>query len=204
MKANATSCPDQGVASSPAQASNCSPRTPAPIPYSVASGFPVLFNARLKNIYTVPAYEYSGLVKCLYHGGPFIDPEARDSGDGHDAALLGALEPFVEHVRQYVREHLPLLDPSQPAILETCCYTITPDSQPIMDRLGGSPANGAPSSVVVGAGYSGSGFKHSPASGHILSSLALGTETELPSGYLVSKYRIDRFGAGNYQQGARL
>lgn len=56
-----------------------------------------------------------------------------------------------------MREHLPLLDHSKPAILETCMYTMSPDSNPIIDRLA--------CNLAVGCGFSGSGFKHSPATG---------------------------------------
>ena len=71
-------------------------------------------------------------------------------------------------------EHLPLLDHRQPAIQETCMYTMTPDGEPVIDRL--------PDVIIAGCGFSGSGFKHSPASGRMLAMLALGREEELPAG----------------------
>ena len=47
---------------------------------------------------------------------------------------------------------------------------------------------------MVGIGYSGSGFKHSPASGKILASLALGTEkTEVLKGFQLERYSLKRF-----------
>ena len=47
---------------------------------------------------------------------------------------------------------------------------------------------------MVGIGFSGSGFKHSPASGKILASLALGNEkTELPDGFQLERYSLKRF-----------
>ena len=146
--------------------------------YSVASGFPVLFNARLTNIYGVPSYEYPGLVKVLSHVGPDSDPDTRDEPD---------IQPFIDHVCKYVEEHLPLLEHARPAIVERCMYTCTPDDTPIMDAFA--------SNVVIGCGYSGSGFKHSPASGHMLSALALGTSGGLPEGYRLAKYTLARFGS---------
>ena len=52
--------------------------TTASATYSVANNFPVIFNARLTNIYGVPSFEYPGLVKVLSHLGPKVDPDARD------------------------------------------------------------------------------------------------------------------------------
>jgi len=50
--------------------------------------------------------------------------------------------------------------------------------------------------VVVGCGYSGSGFKHSPASGLMLARLAQEKEAQLPAGLreqLRVKYRYGRY-----------
>jgi sarcosine oxidase/L-pipecolate oxidase len=69
--------------------------------YSASGGLPVLFNARLTGIYGLPSYEYPGLVKMLYHGGPETDPETRD---------MVSVEEYVAKVACYVRDRLPLLD----------------------------------------------------------------------------------------------
>ena len=145
--------------------------------HGVANGFPILFNARLTDIYVLPSCEYPGLVKVLFHGGPETDPDSVD---------LGTVGPYVEQVSDYVRDHLPLLDHQEPAILESCFYTMTPDHQPILDQLGDH--------LVVGAGFSGSGFKHSPATGWMLAALALGREEDLPEGFMTDRYALDRFG----------
>ena len=72
-----------------------------------------------------------------------------------------------------------------PAILEKCLYTITTDSQPIVDHYG--PA------VILGCGFSGSGFKNSPAWGKMLTCLALSKEKEIPEWFQIEKYRLQRF-----------
>ena len=64
-------------------------------------------------------------------------------------------------------------------------YTCTPDNLPIFDKI--------EENIVLGAGFSGSGFKHSPSTGKILSSLALGKENDLPQGYQRSRFKLDRF-----------
>jgi len=144
--------------------------------YSASSGFPILFNARLTGVYGLPSYEYHGLVKMLFHGGPRADPDARD---------LASFRPYVKKVRRYVRKHFKLLDHRKPAILETCMYTMTPDSNPILDRL--------TDNVVVGCGFSGSGFKHAPATGWLLAALALEQEESIPEGFRSDRYAMDRF-----------
>jgi sarcosine oxidase len=63
---------------------------------------------------------------------------------------------------------------------------MTPDHQPILDQLGDH--------LVVGAGFSGSGFKHSPATGWMLAALALDGEEDLPEGFMTDRYALDRFG----------
>jgi sarcosine oxidase/L-pipecolate oxidase len=144
--------------------------------HSAANGFPILFNARLTGIYGLPSCEYPGLVKMLYHGGPETDPNTRD---------LVSFADYVEKVSHYVRDHLPHLDHQKPAILESCMYTMSPDGFPIIDRL--------TDNLVVGCGFSGSGFKHSPATGWMLASLALGQEKDMPEGFRSDRYLLDRF-----------
>ena len=112
----------------------------------------------------------------LYHGGPETDPDSRD---------LAPFEPYVKKVKRYVREHLPQLDHDKPAILETCMYTMTPDGDPIIDRVDDS--------LAVGCGFSGSGFKHAPATGKMLAALTLGQEKTIPEGFRADRYVIDRF-----------
>lgn len=150
------------------------PIAPGPV-YSVSRGFPVLFNARLAGVYCVPTYEYPGMVKVVVHDGVEVAPESRDSAD-----ISGALSK----VQAYVKNHLPHLEPSA-SIIEKCFYTLTQDNQPIMDEI-------APN-IIVGAGYSGSGFKYSPACGLILANLALGRAQQLPSGYQLERYQLARF-----------
>jgi sarcosine oxidase/L-pipecolate oxidase len=144
--------------------------------YSASGGLPILFNARLTGIYGLPACEYPGLVKMLFHGGPETDPDTRD---------LASFKPYIKKVKNYVREHLGFLESRKPTILETCMYTMTPDSNPIIDRLA--------ENVVVGCGFSGSGFKHAPATGWMLAALALEQDESIPDGFRSDRYVMERF-----------
>ena len=79
------------------------------------------------------------------------------------------------------------MDASRPAIEERCMYTVTPDRYPIIDKREGFKR------TFVGVGFSGSGFKHAPASGYILAMLALGRESELPKDFDHANYKVGRF-----------
>ena len=144
--------------------------------YRAAGGVPILFNARLTGVYALPSCEPHGHVKVLFHGGPEANPDSMD---------LAALDPYIEKVSRYVKDHLPLLEHRQPALLETCKYTMTPDNEPILDHFADN--------LVIGCGFSGSGFKHSPATGYMLASLALDRADTLPEGFMARRYALERF-----------
>jgi sarcosine oxidase len=93
-------------------------------------------------------------VKAGWHGvGPVADPDARTFQP--EPTQLAALQ-------RYVRDWLPGADPDalEPV---SCTYTTTDDENFVLDRVG---------PVVVGAGFSGHGFKFTPAVGRILADLA--------------------------------
>ncbi len=95
--------------------------------------------------------------------GPVVDP-----ADGPFAVDPSALGPIAA----YVERRLPGLR-ARPVAPETCLYTMTPDEDFVVDRVG---------KVVVGAGFSGHGFKFAPLIGEALAALALGEDPGLPPG----------------------
>ncbi|XP_041348160.1 peroxisomal sarcosine oxidase-like [Gigantopelta aegis] len=128
------------------------------------------------DIYGLPCEEYPGHVKICLHHGPEIDPDNRD----------GVPDSWVlDLITKYVRDHFPGLETCSPSIVETCIYTNTPDKHPILDK------HPRWKNIIIGAGFSGHGFKLSPVVGKILGQFALG---ETPS-YDVTPFRIDRFKA---------
>jgi glycine/D-amino acid oxidase-like deaminating enzyme len=61
---------------------------------------------------------------------------------------------------------------------------------PIIDRVGDS--------LAVGCGFSGSGFKHAPATGKMFAALTLGQEETIPERFWADRYVIDRFEKGGH------
>ncbi|BDZ48054.1 N-methyltryptophan oxidase [Frondihabitans sucicola] len=108
-------------------------------------------------------YWYSGVygmltpgtgVKAGWHGtGLPIDPDARTFTS--EPAQLAALQ-------RYAREWLPGVDPERFEEI-SCTYTSTDTADFVLDRVG---------PITVGAGFSGHGFKFTPAVGRILADLA--------------------------------
>ncbi|XP_040472553.1 peroxisomal sarcosine oxidase [Falco naumanni] len=128
------------------------------------------------SIYGLPALEYPGLVKVCYHHGSPADPEERDR------APPGAPHPYVTLLSNFISSYLPRLEP-QPAVVETCLYTNTPDEDFILDR------HPKFSNIIIGAGFSGHGFKLAPVVGKLLCELSLGEE---PS-HSTAPFAITRF-----------
>ncbi|NRD25877.1 FAD-dependent oxidoreductase [Frigoribacterium sp. VKM Ac-2836] len=97
-------------------------------------------------------------VKAGWHGaGPVVHPDRR------------SFEPDpgqLEQLRRYAREWLPGVDAETAAPI-SCTYTTTDDEDFVLDRVG---------PVVVGAGFSGHGFKFTPLVGSILVDLVEGAE----------------------------
>ena len=95
-------------------------------------------------------------VKIGEHGtGPEVHPDRR-SFDPDPAA--------TDRLVDYAAEWLPGVDPTRPEPL-TCLYTTTADSNFVIDRIG---------RVTVTAGFSGHGFKFTPAIGELVADLVQG------------------------------
>ncbi len=106
-------------------------------------------------------------VKAGWHGvGPVMDPDER------------TFEPIphqMEALVRYAQEWLPGVDPST-AVPISCTYTTTPNEDFVLDHFG---------PLVVGAGFSGHGFKFTPAIGRVLKDIVDG-------GVAPERFRADR------------
>lgn len=106
-------------------------------------------------------------VKVGFHRvGDDVDPDARPHRPTHQLRLA-----------DYVREWMPGLDAAS-AVPISCTYTSTDDGTFVLDRRG---------RVVVGAGFSGHGFKFAPGVGAVLADLALD-----PSARAAEAFRLAR------------
>ena len=92
-------------------------------------------------------------IKVGFHGtGPSVDPDTRSFQP----------EPTgMAELRDYVREWIPGADPDDASWI-SCTYTTTPTSDFVIDRVG---------PLVVLAGFSGHGFKFTPAIGELAADL---------------------------------
>jgi sarcosine oxidase/L-pipecolate oxidase len=129
---------------------------------------------QMAEYYGVPSDEYTDLFKFCSHTGVDIDhPDQRDSVD---ASL------YVRKPAEFLANHFQHVQ-TKPAIVEICLYTVTPDDDFVLDK---HPKHG---NVVIGAGFSGHGFKFGAVVGEILGSFLL--NRQLP--FDLNKFRIDRF-----------
>ena len=116
-----------------------------------------------------PAGVASGVKLGAHVGGRPIDPST------------GPFPPD-EHLEHLLAEHIAQRFPGlipEPLGPETCLYTMTPDEDFVLDRIG---------PLVIGAGFSGHGFKFGPLIGETLAALATGREPAFDLG----RFRLDR------------
>jgi len=100
-----------------------------------------------------------------------------------DAVVRDVLPGDEDEFRPFVERVLP--DANGPLLaLATCLYANSADGHFILDR---HPEH---ERVVLGAGFSGHGFKFAPVIGEALADLAIEGRTDLPIGFL----GLSRFG----------
>ncbi|XP_078081026.1 peroxisomal sarcosine oxidase isoform X2 [Mustelus asterias] len=146
--------------------------------YGIRKGFPCfirIFDSVQHHIFGLPSNEYPGLMKVCYHSGSDADPDERDIMFQHSSEDVNILSNFLSR-------EFPGLDP-KPAIIESCMYTMTPDQDFILDH---HPEH---NNIIIGAGFSGHGFKLAPVVGKVLCELSAGKE---PS-YDLSPFKMRRF-----------
>ncbi|XP_072979058.1 probable sarcosine oxidase [Typha angustifolia] len=142
-------------------------------------GFPTFASYGQPYIYGTPSSEFPGLIKIAMHGGQPCDPDCRDWTS--NSGIL------VDAVRAWIKEFLPdLVEAGRPVMTQACMYSMTPDGDFVIDFLGGELGK----DVVVGAGFSGHGFKMGPAVGRILADLAIDGEAK---GVDLRWFRMARF-----------
>ena len=94
-------------------------------------------------------------------------PGRRGHPDGDDRKVSAE---FRAQAREFLSAHLPALSSAPVAWEHVCFYSGTADRDFILDRT--------PEGFVLGAGFSGHGFKFGPLVGRMLAQMALGVEPE--------------------------
>ncbi|XP_020109922.1 probable sarcosine oxidase isoform X1 [Ananas comosus] len=133
---------------------------------SAAAGFPTFASYGEPYIYGTPSLEFPGLIKIAMHGGSPCDPDRRSwaAGTGPGGAAVEAVRAWIGRV---MGGHVESAD--GPAMSQACMYAMSPDEDFVVDFLGGEFGD----DVVVGAGFSGHGFKMGPVIGKILAEMAV-------------------------------
>ncbi|HXF62210.1 MAG TPA: N-methyl-L-tryptophan oxidase [Caldilineaceae bacterium] len=151
---------------------------PARDPAAFAVGvFPIFIASLLPHFYGFPIWERPGALKlAVEQTTRVVDPDAERT---IDEALLADLAALVV-------AHLPDVDPT-PVHVEPCLYTETPTRDFIIDRHPQYPQ------IVIAAGFSGRGFKHTIAIGQLLNDLAYSEPGVYASPFWLERYRLTRF-----------
>lgn len=143
---------------------------PADATWDVARGNSTFF-------FETPAGQFYGFPRL--DGGTIKVAEHTGGDSVADPLTVGRTQHAddLARVASFLREHLPAIDP-RPAGFSVCMYTRTPDCHFCIDRHPEWP------NVIVGAGFSGHGFKFTSVLGEALADLALDGKTSLPVGFL--------------------
>lgn len=147
-----------------------------PAAYAVGT-FPIFITALEDHLYGFPIWERAGSIKvALEQTARTVDP------DGPRAVDDGLLARLSARVATY----LPGADPA-PVHVEPCLYTETPTRDFVIDRHPHHPQ------IVIAAGFSGRGFKHTIAVGKLLVDLAFSDAGVYGGPFWQDSYRITRF-----------
>jgi len=109
------------------------------------------------DVWGLPSLEYPGLVKICLHNGAETDPDTRDGV---------STEHLKQFLKEFIGEHFPDVEP-EVAVEESCIYTLTPDQNPIIDRVTDKK------NILIAVGFSGMGFKLGPVTGRMLADMAM-------------------------------
>ena len=142
--------------------------------------------------YSMPVYKdlaSPGMLYCRSYGGSQM---LVSEGTVGEKLPPGETEQgdipldYVAAVGEQVAARFPAYAEAGLASSWTGVYDVTPDWNPVLGRIGGVEG------LVAGFGFSGHGFKLSPAVGRVLAQEALGLATDVP----LAPYALERFARG--------
>ncbi|MEO7241856.1 MAG: FAD-binding oxidoreductase [Variovorax sp.] len=158
------------------------------VPEPYLPTYPVLKDMASASMVYARCYGRRQLLASAGLSGRQADPDERQADVSLDA---------IANLGEQVATRLRSFDEAGVASTWTGLYDVTPDWNPVLGRLPGCEG------IRVGFGFSGHGFKLSPAIGRLLAQSALGLETDVS----LVPYRFERFSEGDllvgrYGQGA--
>jgi sarcosine oxidase subunit beta len=136
----------------------------------------------------------TGMLYCRSYGGAQmlvsegIVGTALDEPDNEQGDI--SMDYMVE-VGVQVADRFPSFETAGVASSWTGVYDVTPDWNPVLGRVPDVPG------LIVAYGFSGHGFKLSPAVGCVLAQEALGLPTDVP----LAPYSLERFRTGHMLEG---
>jgi sarcosine oxidase subunit beta len=153
--------------------------------------------------YAMPVYKdlgSSGMLYCRSYGGRQMLVSEGTAGQALPAPDNNQGDvpmDYVAEVGAQVADRFPSYASAGLAASWTGVYDVTPDWNPVLGALPEVPG------LVVGFGFSGHGFKLSPAVGRVLAQTALGLPTDVPlAPYALERFRSGRLLSGRYGSGA--
>jgi monomeric sarcosine oxidase len=135
--------------------------------------FPVFLNLD-HDFYGFPLDAFGLLKASIHEPGPVIDPD--------EVQMPG--RDFEEQVLSLLRTYIPRAVLGDVRKSRMCMYAMTPDEDFVLDHFPGYD------NVVVGAGFSGHGFKFGPLIGDLLAALVLGEQPQ----FGLEPFTLARFG----------
>ena len=130
-----------------------------------------------------------GMLYCRSYGGAQMLVSEGIAGETLAAPSNEPGEVSMDHVLEVgaqVSQRFPSFDSAGLASSWTGVYDVTPDWNPVLGRVNALPG------LIVACGFSGHGFKLSPAVGRVLAQEALGQATDVP----LAPYALERFERG--------
>ncbi len=153
--------------------------------------------------FSMPVYKdlgSAGMFYCRSYGGTQMLVSEGGAGETLAAPDNAQADIAMDHVLEVgaeVAERFPSFASAGLASSWTGVYDVTPDWNPVLGRLPDVPG------LVVAYGFSGHGFKLSPAVGRVLAQEALGLPTDLSlAPYSLERFRSGKLLRGRYGSGA--
>ncbi|KAE9547573.1 hypothetical protein FO519_009216 [Halicephalobus sp. NKZ332] len=124
----------------------------------------MIMSDNCEELFMIPDADYPGEIKFGVHIGVPIHPDKKDEIE----PPKWTVDFPAEHIKKYIKD----VDFTEPTRKVSCMYTMTKDHNYILDVHPKYP------NIIIGGGFSGSGFKFGAIVGKILARMALGESQE--------------------------